>query len=89
MTIQSDSDWYDVEAKALAAEQREAESFLAVEPVPEPTMSQQLLWATTELAKTQAKLVRQRGLVSAAWMWIQAGRIEEAVRELDRIILDV
>lgn len=87
MTLASDSDWKDLEAKAYAAENPDLAHLLEVKPVPAPTVGQQLAFATIRCAELQADKHKTVGLANEATIWISMGETERAKQILARIIL--
>lgn len=86
MSIQdTDESWALVEIKAQLTEAGQ----IHCEPVPPPSISQQLLWATTELAQAKARINRIKGLMGEAHMWLSVGESTRAQEALNKGILDL
>lgn len=88
MTIESDHDWREVEAKAYAAEHPDL-GHIETPKVPAPTVEQQLLWATIDLVKAKSSLKRKDAAISEALMYLSIGQYDRAQQVLSRGFLDL
>lgn len=85
MSIKDNSDWRTVELKAQLAEAGQ----IHCEPIPQPSIAQQLLWVTTELAQAKARINRIKCLMGEAHMWLSIHQIDRAQEALNKGILDL
>lgn len=85
MSINTENDWKVVELRAQLAEAGQ----IHCEPVPSPTIAQQLLWVTTELAQAKARINRIKGLMATAHMYLSIGEAGRAQEALNKGILDL
>lgn len=88
VNINSESDWKEVEAKAYAAEHPDL-AHIETPKVPSPTIEQQLIWATVDLANCKASIHRKNGAISEALMYLSIGQYDRAQQVLSRGFLDL
>lgn len=85
MSITTLSDWGKVELAAQTHELNHVES----PKVPEPTIGQQLAWATVRCAQLQTSLHRKDRALAECRMWLSVGDTQRAQEVLNRGLMDL